>query len=49
MHTKRGQEMGRDTRHFLTEASKVMPEIPNRDFTYRDRLLAALGDKPSST
>lgn len=48
MHTKRGQEMGRDTRHFLTEASKVMPEIPDRDFTYRDRLLAALDDKPST-
>jgi replication-associated recombination protein RarA len=42
MHTKRGQEMGRDYEHFLNEASKVAPEMPNRDITYRDRLLAAL-------
>ncbi len=48
MHTRRGQEMGRDYFHFLMEASKVMPEMPDRDFTYRDRLLEALGDKTSS-
>ena len=48
MHTRRGQEMGRDYFHFLTEASKVMPEMPDRDFTYRDRLLAALGDQTKS-
>jgi replication-associated recombination protein RarA len=40
MHTRRGQEMGRDYNHFLTEASKVSPELPDRDTTYRDRLLA---------
>jgi len=45
MHTRRGQEMGRDYLHFLTEASRVMPELPDRDFTYRDRLLEALGDQ----
>ena len=45
MHTRRGQEMGRDYLHFLTEASKVLPELPDRDFTYRDRLLEALGDQ----
>ncbi|MBI1278298.1 MAG: AAA family ATPase [Anaerolineaceae bacterium] len=48
MHTRRGQEMGRDYFHFLTEASRVMPEMPDRDFTYRDRLLAALGDQTKS-
>ncbi len=48
MHTRRGQEMGRDYRHFLTEASKVMPEMPDRDSTYRDRLLEALGDQTKS-
>ena len=48
MHTRRGQEMGRDYLHFLTEASKVMPEMPDRDFTYRDRLLETLGDQTSS-
>jgi replication-associated recombination protein RarA len=41
MHTRRGQEMGRDYEHFLTEAAQVQPELPERDFTYRDRLLAA--------
>ena len=42
MHTRRGQEMGRDYAHFLTEASQVQPELPNLDRTYRDRLLAVL-------
>lgn len=45
MHTKRGQEMGRDYAHFLNEASKVMPEMPGRDMTYRDRLMALLDTK----
>lgn len=48
MHTRRGQEMGRDYLHFLTEASKVMPEMPDRDFTYRDRLLEAFSDQGQS-
>ena len=39
MHTQRGQQMGRDLLHFLTEASKVMPEIPDRDTTYLERLI----------
>lgn len=42
MHTRRGQEMGRDYGHFLNEASKVEPEMPGRDRTYLDRLLASL-------
>lgn len=42
MHTKRGQEMGRDYQHFLTEASKVAPEMPERDLTYKQRLLETL-------
>ncbi|MCA0455309.1 MAG: AAA family ATPase [Chloroflexi bacterium] len=45
MHTRRGQEMGRDYRHFLTEASRVLPELPDRDRTYLDRLIAALDEK----
>jgi replication-associated recombination protein RarA len=40
MHTKRGQEMGRDYNHFLNEASKVQPELADRDTTYLDRLKA---------
>lgn len=49
MHTKRGQEMGRNYLHFLTEASRVEPEMPDRDFTYRDRLLEVLGDQTTSS
>ena len=40
MHTRRGQEMGRDYTHFLNEASKVEPELADRDTTYLDRLKA---------
>ncbi|GAA0410131.1 ATPase AAA [Microbispora corallina] len=43
MHTRRGQEMGRDITHFLTEGSKVENELPGRDTSYRERLLAILG------
>lgn len=28
MHTRRGQEMGRDLEHFLTEASRIVPPAP---------------------
>ena len=40
MHTRRGQQMGRDEVHFLTEAARVANEVPNRDTTFYDRLLA---------
>lgn len=39
MHTRRGQSLGRDDIHFLTEASRVENEIPNRDRTYLDRVI----------
>lgn len=39
MHTRRGQAMGRDERHFLTDAARVENEIPNRDKTFLNRLL----------
>jgi replication-associated recombination protein RarA len=42
MHTQRGQALGRDYRHFLEEASRVAPELPDRDTTYLDRLKALL-------
>jgi replication-associated recombination protein RarA len=42
MHTRRGQEMGRDYAHFLNEASKVAPELPDADKTYKERLLKLL-------
>ncbi|SNT47780.1 hypothetical protein SAMN05421812_10721 [Asanoa hainanensis] len=41
MHTRRGQEMGRDLLHFLQEGALVHNELPGRDTTYRDWLLAA--------
>ena len=45
MHTRRGQEMGRDYAHFINEASKVAPEIEHADnTTYRDRLLKKIAE-----
>lgn len=46
MHTQRGQEMGRDLLHFLTEASKVAPEIADRDLTYLNRLIEKAKQAP---
>jgi replication-associated recombination protein RarA len=42
MHTRRGQELKRDYRWFLEEASRVSPEMPGRDATYRQWLLDAI-------
>jgi replication-associated recombination protein RarA len=42
MHTRRGQEMGRDYRWFVDEASKVSPEIADKDERYRQWIIAAL-------
>jgi hypothetical protein len=42
MHTGAGQQKGRDYRHFMEEASTVVPEIENKDQTYRNWILAAL-------
>jgi replication-associated recombination protein RarA len=42
MHTRRGWEMGRGYEHFLAEASRVENEVPDRDSTWRDRILAAI-------
>ena len=44
MHTGRGQEMGRDYRFFMEEASRVMPEINDKDQTYRDWIIKALDE-----
>jgi len=41
MHTRRGQELGRDLLHFLETGALVHNEIPGRDTTYRDWLIAA--------
>jgi len=42
MHTRRGKEMGRDYRWFVEEASRVTPEIPDKDQTYRRWIVEAL-------
>ena len=42
MHTRRGKEMGRDYRWFMEEASKVSPQIEDRDETYRQWIMDAL-------
>ncbi|MGJ8583355.1 MAG: AAA family ATPase [Marinosulfonomonas sp.] len=44
MHTMRGQAMGRDYRFFMEEASQVVPEIKDKDQTYRNWILTALKD-----
>lgn len=42
MHTRRGQEMGRDFSHWFSEGAQVSNEIPDRDLTYRKRVQALL-------
>jgi replication-associated recombination protein RarA len=49
MHTRRGQERGRDLLHFLTEGAIVANELPDRDRTYRERLLEIHGAGADAT
>jgi replication-associated recombination protein RarA len=42
MHTARGSQMGRGLSHFVEEGAKLSPELPDRDTTYRERILALL-------
>jgi replication-associated recombination protein RarA len=42
MHTRAGQEIGRDYRHFMEEASRVSPEIAGKEQKYREWIVAAL-------
>ena len=44
MHTRRGEEMGRDYRFFMEEASRVVPEGENSDHIWRDWIIAALDE-----
>jgi replication-associated recombination protein RarA len=46
MHTARGQQMGRDMRHFLEEGARLDPEVMDRDRTYQARLKQMLEEKP---
>jgi len=42
MHTAEGQKKGRGRRHFFEEASRVNPEVSDRDHTYLERLMKML-------
>jgi hypothetical protein len=42
MHTAEGQKQRRGRRHFFEEASRVIPEVPERDRTYLERILKML-------
>jgi replication-associated recombination protein RarA len=44
MHTAAGQEMGRGRQHFFEVASLLNPELPERDLTYRARIMEMLAD-----
>jgi replication-associated recombination protein RarA len=44
MHTRRGQDMGRDYRFFMEEASRVVPEINDKDQRFRDWIMKALDE-----
>lgn len=48
MHTRRGQQKGRDVHHFLTEAAHVENEVAGRDLTWRKRLVERAAHDPSS-
>jgi replication-associated recombination protein RarA len=42
MHTAQGRAKGRGLRHFLEEGARLAPELPDRDLTYRQRIIALL-------
>ena len=42
MHTARGQAMGRDFKHFISEGARINPELADRDASYLQKLLAAI-------
>jgi replication-associated recombination protein RarA len=45
MHTAAGRAMGRGRRHFWEECTRLVPEMPGRDLTYRQRVLAILDER----
>jgi replication-associated recombination protein RarA len=42
MHTAQGQAMGRGKLHFWEVASQIAPELPDRDTSYKERMLSIL-------
>jgi replication-associated recombination protein RarA len=51
MHTKKGRQIGRDELHFLTEASKVIPQLEGEDIQeiYSEYLSYCEKDKQDSS
>jgi replication-associated recombination protein RarA len=45
MHTAAGKAAGRGKRHFWEEGAKLFPELPNRDLTYRQRIIDLLNQQ----
>jgi replication-associated recombination protein RarA len=45
MHTAEGRARGRGKRHFWEEGARLFPELPDRDLTYRQRVMELL-DEP---
>ncbi len=43
-HTAAGKALGRGDPHFWQEGARLDPELPDRDTTYRGRILAMLDD-----
>jgi replication-associated recombination protein RarA len=41
-HTAAGKELGRGDRHFWEIGAKLHPELPDRDLTYRNRIMKIL-------
>ena len=44
MHTAKGQNMGRGLNHFFEVGAQLNPEMPDRDLSYRKRILEILGE-----
>jgi hypothetical protein len=45
MHTAQGQAKGRGLPHFFREGTVLEPELPNRDLTYRQRIMEILDEE----
>jgi replication-associated recombination protein RarA len=42
VHTAQGQARGRGLRHFYEQGAQLAPELPDRDLTYRRRIMELL-------
>lgn len=48
MHTAQGRALGRGRRHFYEEGARLEPELPQRDLTYRQRIMQVLDQDEGS-